>query len=563
MRKRDMRDLVGRAVSRGVASVTTRLLIAAAAVAVAYHHSLGALFSNWRYQTPLSELALVPPLAAGLLLLASLRHRHVGRIRLGRVDFAVAGALLAVAVMPAVLAPVLYPNYAWATRLDLLTLPLAAAATCVLLFGTRSLVAFAFPLGFLFLAWPLPHSILAEHLIEGFTSWTAAAVTEFVDHVPLAEAVPGSDSSRFALMHEGKEFVVSVGSACSGVNSLIGFLIVGTACLYVIRGKLGRRLLWLASGLALVWTFNVLRILGIFAVGRFFGEDAAIEVIHPVAGLIALNAAVLILLLLVPRYGLAFRGLAARAHSGTPLSDPAPLSERPTNRLVLSRMAFLAPAVLVLALANSQLALSANTFDNAGLPRLQEFAAHPFVGPHWRVKRARELPWARAHFGEEATWVRYRIRARREPASTRLTAWADSIVTPDLGALHAFPARDCYDFHDFAVSLAQRVDIGGVVGQLLVFTDGKGLRWHALTWQWPVRDEDRSIAHERITLLASSLAKPTRRRPPARSTGVRDAVLSAFNLLEPDRDTNPSVSQALRRLAADMIAERLAHGETT
>ena len=555
-----MRDPVGRAVSPGVANVMARLLIAIAAVALAYHQSLGALFSDWRYQTPLSELALVPPLAAGLLVLASLRHRHVGKIRLGRVDFAVAGTLLALVLLLAVLAPVVYTNYVWPMRLDLLTLPLAASATCVLLFGTRSLLAFAFPLGFLFLAWPLPHSILVEHLTTGFTSWTAGAVTAVVNVVPLAEAIPASGNSRFAVTHEGNEFVLSVGSACSGVNSLIGFLIVGTACLYLIRGKLGRRLLWLASGLALVWLFNVLRILAIFAVGRLFGEGAAIDVIHPVAGLIALNAAFLILLLLVRRYGLVFRGLADRANSGTPLSDPAPVSERPTNRLILSRLAVLVPAALVLALANSQLALSATTFDNAGLPKLQRFAAHPVVGSHWRVQRTRELPWARVHFGDDATWVRYRINARREP-SKRFTAWADSIVTPDLGALHAFPTRDCYDLHDFAVSLAQRVDIAGVVGQLLVFTDGKGLRWHALTWQWPVRDEDRSIAHERITLLASSLARPAQARPPPRATGVRDAVLSAFNLLDPDRDTNPSVSHALENLAADMIAERLAHGE--
>jgi exosortase len=561
MDTRDMRDPVGRAVSRGVATVPARLLIATAAVAVAYHQSLGALFSNWRYQTPLSELALVPPLAAGLLVVASLRHRHVGKIRLGRVDFAVAGALLALVLLPAVLAPVVYSNYVWPMRLDLLTLPLAASATCVLLFGTRSLLAFAFPLGFLFLAWPLPHSILVEQLIAGFTSWTGAAVTAIVNVVPLAEAIPASDSSRFALTHEGKEFVLSVGSACSGVNSLIGFLIVGTACLYLIRGKIGRRLLWLASGLVVVWSFNVLRILAIFAVGRLFGEAAAIDVIHPVAGLIALNAAFVVLLLLVPRYGLVLRGLADRAHSDTPLSEPAPVSEHPTNRLVLSRLGVLVPAALVLALANSQLTFSAKTFDNAGLPKLHEFAAHPVVGPQWRVQRARELPWARAYFGEDATWVRYRIDARRELASKQFTAWTDSIVTPDLGALHAFPARDCYDFHGFAVSLAQRVDIGGVVGQLLVFTDGKGLRWHGLTWQWPVRVEDWSIAHERVTLLASSLARPDQARPPPRATSPRDAVLSAFNLLDPDRDTNPSVSQALKNLAADMIAERLAHGE--
>jgi exosortase len=553
---RGTHDLVRRAVGRGLATVTARLLIAVAAVAVAYHQSLGGLFSNWRYQTPLSELALVPPLAAALLVLATARHRHVGKIRLGRVDYAVAGVLLALVLLPAVLAPVLYSNYVWPLRLDLLTLPLAATATCVLLFGARSLVAFAFPLAFLFLAWPLPHSILVEHLIGRFTSWTGATVAAVVNVLPLAEPIAASDDYRFAVAQGGEEFVLSVGSACSGVNSLVGFLIVGTACFYVIRGKVGRRLLWLASGLALVWLFNVLRILAIFAVGRVFGEEAAIDVIHPVAGLLALNAAFVILLLLVPRYGLALRGLRDRADSGTPLSDPAPVSERPTSRRVLARLGVLAPAVLVLAFMNGQLAFSARAFDNAGLPRLEEFAANPVVGPRWRVQRVGEFPWSRAYFGDGAAWVRYRIDPRRYP-SYPFTVWADSIVTPDLGALRAFPVRDCYDFHDYSVSLAKRLDIGGVVTQLLVFSDGKGLLWHALTWEWPVRVENGSVEHERMTLLASSLARPRTARPLPGTTSLRGAVLSAFNFLEPDRDTNRRVSQALQNLADDMIAQRI------
>jgi hypothetical protein len=238
------------------------------------------------------------------------------------------------------------------------------------------------------------------------------------------------------------------------------------------------------------------------------------------------------------------------------MSNPAPVSERPTSRRVLARVGVLVPVALVLAFVNGQLAFSARTFDNLGLPRLKEFAANPVAGPRWRVVRVGAFPWSRAYFGDGAAWVRYRVDPRRD-LSYPFTVWADSIVTPDLGALRAFPVRDCYDFHDYSVSLAQRVDIGGVVTQLLVFADGNGLLWHALTWEWPVRVEDGSVEHERMTLLASSLARPGSARPLPGTTSLRDVVLSAFNVLDPDQDINRRVSQTLQNLAADMIAQRI------
>lgn len=537
--------------------MSVRLLVAVVGLAVAYHYSLGTLLGAWRYQTPLSELALVPPLAAALLVLAAIRHRHVGKIRLGRLDFVVAGFFLGLVVLPAVVGPVVYSNYVWPMRLDLLTLPLAAAATCVLLFGTRSLVAFVFPLAFLFLAWPLPHSIAVEHLLGTITSWTAAAVTAVVGIVPLAEPVPAADDARYTVTHGGSEFVLSVGSACSGINSLVGFLVVGVACIYLIQGPVRRRLLWLAVGLPVVWVFNILRILLIFVAGRWYGESAAIDVVHPIGGLLALNAAFIVLLLLIPPFGLALRSVSAPADSGTPLSKPAPPAERPTNRGIAVRVAVLAPVVLVLALANGQLAAAGRTFDNHGLPKVKPFAANPVAGWRWRAERVAKFPWARQYFGDDATWVRYRIDRSAAPSSRRFTVWADSIVTSDLGALRAFPVRECYDFHRYGVSLARRVEIGGVVGQLLAFSDGKGLLWHALTWEWPVRRGAGKVEHERMTLLASSVAHPLRPEPTRESASLRTAVLSALNLFEPDQDSNPVVSGALEEVAADMIARRI------
>src|SRR6266508_3389741 len=107
--------------------------------AAAYSFSLQTLVDGWQYQTPLADLALVPFLAALLLFAAYRRHPHVVSLRLGSVDVALASIFLASALALLVVGPLLWSKYFWATRLDLLTLPLFVAAALTLLFGARAL----------------------------------------------------------------------------------------------------------------------------------------------------------------------------------------------------------------------------------------------------------------------------------------------------------------------------------------------------------------------------------------------------------------------------------------
>src|SRR5207244_7401324 len=131
---------------------------------------------DWRYDTPLSDLVLVPPIAAALLVAASRRHRYVAFLRLGRFDLVLAGMFAAAALGLVAAGPALWSKYFWAMRIDLLTLPLFAAAAIVLLFGARALVPLAFPIAFLLLAWPLPYLALLERGLTALTHATAWAV---------------------------------------------------------------------------------------------------------------------------------------------------------------------------------------------------------------------------------------------------------------------------------------------------------------------------------------------------------------------------------------------------
>jgi exosortase len=529
-------------------------------VALAYHFSLETLAKSWRYDTPLADLVLVPVVAVLLLVAAARRHRYAAFLRLGRLDFLIGGSLLLPAVMILVFGPALWSKYFWAMRLDLLTLPLFAAAGVVLLFGSRALVAFWFPIVFLLLAWPLPYLALLEHALDGFTHATAVAVEHMNALAQVATPVAGTDGSRYLVDHGSQQFAVSVASACSGVNSLVGFGIVGAAALWFVRGTFARRLAWLVAGASVVWAFNVGRILLVLFAAQRLGQHVAFGILHPVAGIVTLNVAFLVSVSLLRRFGL--RRRRADDEDGyaidTPLARSAPVAEQATPRRLAPRLALLVAAAATLALADSQLQSAASGFDGTGRPAVAAFADRPLVGRGWKVRRVAVVGWATPYYGAHSSWVRYRLRpAGGSSPRGRFTVWADAILSPDLGALNAYALAHCYSFHHFRVEATTRMDLGnGVVAQLFVYRTGAS-RWHALAWQWPVLRHG-NVEHERIVLLASSMTHPVVRR--ASSSGaVTSKVVALLDLGAKDADSNPELSAALRRLGSDMVAARVSH----
>jgi exosortase/archaeosortase family protein len=547
------------AAARAPVPAGLRLAAAVLAVAIAYHFSLQTLAANWQYETPLADLVLVPPLAAVLLVAATRRHRYVARLKLGSLDILIGSSLLLAALGFLTVGPAHWSKYFWAMRLDLLTLPLFAAGGVVLLFGARALVPLFFPVAFLFLAWPLPYLALLEHALDAFTRATASGVQHVNSVAEIATAVPGSGGSRYVVEHGGSQFVVSVASACSGVNSLVGFAVVSAGTLWFIKGPVLRRAAWLVFGGLLVWMLNVARILAVLFVARSLGRHAAFDILHPVAGILALNVAFLIALWLLPRFR-----LRVRRHDDddeiidTPLARTAPATEQATPVRLAPRLILLVAAASVFALADSQLQGVASGFDGTGRPAVAAFADRPLVGREWTVRPVEEIGWEAPYYGRHSSWVRYRLRPRAQFArSGRFTVWADAILSPDLGALNAYTLAHCYSFHGFHVETAEHVDLGnGVVGELFVYRTSTD-RWHTLAWEWPVL-RNHKVQHERIVLLASSLARPEVRLQ-ASSGSVTAKALALLDADAPDRDANPSLSRALARLGSDMINARIAH----
>jgi len=340
------------------------------------------------------------------------------------------------------------------------------------------------------------------------------------------------------------------------VNALIGFGVVGIAALWLVRGRVVRRLAWLVVGAALVWSLNVVRIIGVFLAARLLGEHAAFDLLHPVAGIVALNVAFLLLLWSLPLFGLARRRLDDFEVVDTPLARTAAPAQQATPRRIGARLLLLVGLTGAIALADGQLGSAAKGLEESGRPAVGAFVDRPSAGTGWTVRRLEEIGWATPYYGRHSSWVRYRLRpAGSLAARGKFTVWTDAVLSPDLGALNAFTLAHCYAFHGFHVLVSRRVDLGdGVIGQLFVYRTSRTF-WHALAWQWPVLRGDK-VEHERIVLLANTQTHPRMRAEP-RSSWLTDRMLSYLNAHEGKRDPNVALSHALAALATQMVSARI------
>ena len=540
-------------VHRARVPVAFRLTLLASCSVAAFWFSLQSLSGQWRYETPLADLVLVPILAAALFFAASRRHPYVGDLRLGWFDLLVGTAFLAGALALVAVGPVYWSKYFWAMRLDLIALPLFVAGGVMLLFGARAIVPFGLPVLSLLLAWPLPYLAFLEKALGGFTSATSSAAAFLAPRLHLATPVPSSGNDVFLLRHGHGSFSLSIGSACSGVNSLVGFFILGVFALYFVEGRLSRRLAWLAVGAALVWFANVGRILVLFAVASSFGERAAIAVLHPVAGIVALNLAVLVLLALMRRFRLLWRELEP-AEVDTPLAAPAPPEKRASVVRLSTRIAVIGAAAVAFAVADGALATAARGLTNDGVPAIPAFSARPLSAPGWTIRKMETIGWAAPYYGNHSSWVRYRMRPQRSGPGA-FTIWLDAVRSPNLGALDAYTLAHCYAFHSFTVDAAKTIDLGeGVFGNAFVYTSPRA-DWRAVSWEWPVRRSGR-VEHERLVLIAASDVRPAASETPS-SGGVSSHVLALLDWRAPGLDANPRLTQALQRVAAAIVRRRI------
>ena len=176
-------------------------------------------------------------------------------------------------------------------------LPIFVAACVLLLFNTQILKQLLFPVFFLFLLVPPPAEILYNlgALLSSLSSELAYYSLAFL-RIPVVLSMESGTPTLFVTQQNGNVVPLAVDVACSGIYSLIGFLVFALFTAYVIRDKLWKKALIFCFGFPLIYFLNVLRIAIIGVIGYFYGEDLALNAFHLFGGWVLIFLGTLILL---------------------------------------------------------------------------------------------------------------------------------------------------------------------------------------------------------------------------------------------------------------------------
>jgi exosortase/archaeosortase family protein len=489
------------------------------AVVIAYHYSLRTLIQNLNLDTPLAYIGLVPVIALGLAAVRSRPQRHEPAIHDRQLDYIVGLPLVGAALAINFLMPHRLSTMFWVWRVDLLSLPFFVAGVTAILFGVRALWRQRLAVAYLFLAWPVPYSALLLRELSLFTNVTLSALRVIVRHIHVAAPVAGSDGSVFSIAHHGQLFRLSVVSACSGVNGMVGFLLVGLAFGAAVSGPRLRKTLWMLGGMLLLWLMNLGRLVLIFWAGTTLGEHFSIKVLHPFVGLITFNIGIAVMVLLLKPVGLRIGRRVPTASENAsggedPVSDSSPWKPLAVPA-VYSAISIVVVVGLVLGVHNSALRSYDLVASATGEPKLTSYLSYPASPTNWHTSFLSEFTWAKPYFGESSKWYRYAYTPTEGASDLHSTVpvYADVINSGSLSSFSAYGVEACYRFHGYSMKSVAQVDLGaGITGQSLSYSTKNHRTWSIVYWIWPVKNGS-STRYERVILYlmdtgAGSVSSP-------------------------------------------------------
>ncbi|MBX5327642.1 MAG: exosortase/archaeosortase family protein [Candidatus Bathyarchaeia archaeon] len=180
----------------------------------------------------------------------------------------------------------------------LTALPFFITGLTLILFNPQTLRQLAFPITFLAFLIPPPAEILYS---IGATLSTLSAQASHT--IITAIGIPATLTENLASPEitvtrpDGASQIFSVDIACSGIYSLIGFLIFAVFITYIIRDKPWKKLALLLLGLPLIYLLNITRITTMLLIYYQFDVELALQAFHLLGGWMLIFLGTLLLLL--------------------------------------------------------------------------------------------------------------------------------------------------------------------------------------------------------------------------------------------------------------------------
>jgi exosortase/archaeosortase family protein len=365
--------------------------------------------------------------------------------------------------------------YFWVYRMDLLAFPLTVAAAGFIFLGYQQVLRAWQAFALVFLVWPYPAVRLQQLLSDPMTRTTVWVAHRAVDFASLPYEI---DGGVFTSTHlpEGETFAIELGQVCSGSALTIGFLLVGTVVCCLMRGPLMSRLRWLLLGTVLAYALNLVRVGVLLAVAAHVSEGFALEVLHPVLGLVLFALLVMGMLFALHAFGLE---LAVNGTGSHVLWEPAEGGGRALRGVQIATVA-VASLIAMLALQVQQYAFIGVGDGAPAIDVTSERTILPQV-EGWQLQHVKQIAWSDL-FGASSRGDIFLYQYPAGPAIVVQVVVADSKATIDRYSL-----EQCTLFHRGTIEALQYVSLPHGATGVLLHDTYEGVPSSTLYWEQPVR----------------------------------------------------------------------------
>ncbi len=196
-----------------------------------------------------------------------------------------------------------YGSYTFnALEYHIISLPVFVTGVTLILFNMKTLKILIFPILFLLFLIPPPSTITyaAGAITANFHTQASYALLKACGLDIQLETSYGPPT---IILNTTSESPISfaIDLPCSGIYSLIAFIMFAAFLSYIIRGSIIKKITLFLTGFLILQVLNIVRISSIVFIGHWLGEEIAMNVFHLVSGWILIFAGILVLLLMAEK----------------------------------------------------------------------------------------------------------------------------------------------------------------------------------------------------------------------------------------------------------------------
>jgi exosortase/archaeosortase family protein len=179
---------------------------------------------------------------------------------------------------------------------NIISLPIFLSGIVILVYNINTFRVLLFPITFLVLLIPPPSTFtqIVGSFLSTVSSQIAYQITKLIG-LPVELVFEYGTPMIVLTTITGQYISLAVDLACSGLYSLIGFMIFSIFLAYITRESMQKKALVVSVGFPLIYFLNVFRIAIIVIIAFFFGPTLALNLFHMFGGWILIFVGVIIL----------------------------------------------------------------------------------------------------------------------------------------------------------------------------------------------------------------------------------------------------------------------------